>query len=79
MKMPPLPVAVAGLFAVTQLWTAMLLAFPCQVVMNACLFDADAEAVSGKGFTNMKGEPALTDTDGLTKQAAAMIPLSVGV
>ncbi|KAA6417515.1 MAG: hypothetical protein FRX49_12541 [Trebouxia sp. A1-2] len=38
-----------------------------------------SKAVSGKGFTNMKGEPALTDTDGLTKQAAAMIPLSVGV
>ncbi len=34
------------------------------------VIDADAEAgagVSGKGFMDLKGDPAVTGTDGLTK------------
>ena len=34
---------------------------------------------SGKSFMDVKAEPDVTDTDGLTKQAVAGIPLSVGV
>ena len=35
---------------------------------------ADAEVASGKSFMDLKAEPAVADTDGFTKQAAAGSP-----
>ena len=43
----------------------------CQICLVKRCTGADAEAVSGKSFMDLKAEPAVADTDGFTKQAAA--------
>ncbi len=47
-------------------------------LVQRCLY-ADAEAESGKSFMDLKAEPAVADTDGFIKQAAAGSPPSKGV